>query len=226
MPPKKKKNGKKRAVIGERSAPRIRLGDVRLGDIGNWAMDGYRAIRKAFNTEVKKFDASGSGTPGTTGLVAPLSLVTQGDGFANRDGQGIRAIGLEIRTRAAISLNNAGGYDSYRLLVFADTENQGATPAITDLLESSNALSSFNHATCRQRFVILWDHYCAMSLVGANSCRTHVMKDELDIHLRYNGTTGTVADLREGNLFILFLPEENSNPSFFSYYSRVSYVDN
>lgn len=196
-----------------------------IGDIGNLLVDaGVAAARRFLNVEVHQFDNQpGTLTPGAAGTIGPISYIAQGDDYNNRQGNSVRTVSIETRLTVYVT---AGGFqDNMRYILFADMENAGATPAVTDVLEAASPRSPFNHLNTK-RFVILHDEIISVSTVG-NATQSRVIKQPLDVHLFFSAAAGAVASGREGALhFLLVADVTGATPSTALHHSRVSFIDN
>jgi len=193
-----------------------------IGDIGSLLMEAAGAVRYTLNAEVKRFDLiTGGFAPGAGGNVSVLSLVTLGDDYNNRDGHSLRTVALEARW--SYQMNAAAVSDLLRVIIFADMECAGAAPTVATVLEGANPLSLFQHDNVG-RFVVLHDQLIDTSAVRVTM--EGVIKLPLDVHIKYQSAAGTVADCREGNLFVLTVAREAVNTGTFSLISRLSFLDN
>ncbi len=222
MPKASKKPSHAKKMSTRVQKGKSRLAQVTLGDLGSALSQGWEGLKEVlpWNEETKLLDTVNAASPGTAGAVYGLSLIAQGDDYQSRDGNSVRALGLE--TRIAMILDAAARYDLVRCVVVVDHENRGATPAVTDILEAGSWNSQFNHDNL-ERFEVLHDKIYQIS--SSSSPVTHdTMKIVLGQHIRFSGAGG--AATKEGSLWILFQPQENALPSQVSHKSRLSYVDN
>ena len=218
----KKSSGKRAAGINRR-----RLGDLTLGDLGQYAVDGVSAVKElaslAWNVEAKRLDTMVQFSTDATGTITAVSALAQGSDYFNRDGDSVRAEALEVR--ATFIQNNTNTYDFLRVIWFVDTECRGALPLFADLLETASATRSpLNHLGLK-RFVILRD-----SLLSRDTSEglTHVWHEKIPLshHVHFAGTGATAATLYEGNMFVAVLADQNTNKGTFTFYSRFTFVDN
>lgn len=209
-----------------RKTPLQRLANVSVGDVGTFLWDAAGVVRKLVNTEQKKFDYNFGGEAALTaaGSVICLSNIIQGDGYQNRDGRSVRANALEARIH--LRLDPAVGlYEKVRLIAFIDMENAGAVPAVTDVLEYAGPLSCFKN-TNLERFIPILDQVHELDTYNGES-RTIVIKQAIDLHLKWRGEAGTAADLAEGHIMFLAIKyTATANRAFLDHSWRVSFVDN
>ena len=216
--PKPKKKGKKSTALG-------RLSTVTIGDVGELLSEGASKLRRFLNVETKRFDQALGFTANTVaGLVTPLSPIAEGADYNARDGRSIKAIAHELRLTAKLDPAKAL-FDLVRVVVFADMENPGATPAVLDVLQSAAVDGMFN-ADNLKRFLIYHDEVLTLDTYNGESA-VRVIKLALDHHIRFRGTTGAAASMAEGNLFVMWIGlSAVASTSFTAVNSRVSFVDN
>ncbi len=219
---KKMSTGKKGA---RRKSAMSKLSKVTIGDIGEVIAEAAGPIRRFFNVEAKRFDTTvASSANSTAGGVACLTLIPQGGDYNERDGRSVRANAFEARFDLTLDPAKALT-DSVRLIVFSDLENPGATPAVTDVLQSASVLAPFN-ANNLKRFLVFEDREVVLDTY-AGQRRILVIKHQIDQHLRYRGTTGAIASAAEGALFYLVISSSAvASTSATAVMSRVTYVDN
>ncbi len=213
-----KKKKPKRTLAGQ-------VAEMKIGDLGSYLMEAAGTIRRVMNVECKRFDnISPRAALSTSGTMACLSFIPLGDNYNQRDGRSIRTMGLEMRIvnelDPAVTLK-----DLVRTVVFADLENAGSAPAVTDLLTTAHPMATFN-VNNLARFIPVWDNLEAVETY-TTEYRTHTLKLPLDEHIRFRGDGATAADQAEGSLWLCVIKlSATANSSFQTLYSRLSYVDN
>lgn len=223
MPPKKFKKPMGRAKV-PRSALQ-RLSKVSIGDIGSFLGEAAGVARRLLNVEVKRFDTSiGSTSNSTGGVGGCLTLIAEGDDYNNRDARSLRTVALEARV--TVTLDPAKALtDTIRLIMYADSENQGANPAAVDVLQAATPTSPFNADTL-QRFTVFHDEVFSLDTY-AGQVAVRDLKIPLDVHIRFRGVAGAVASCAENNLFYLIVSRSAvAATSAFTIDSRLSFVDN
>ncbi len=202
-----------------------RLSAVTIGDIGEVIAEAAGPLRRFLNVETKRFDTVvASSANSTAGGVACLSLIAEGGDYNNRDGRSVRACAFEARVDMRLDPAKALA-DTVRFVLFSDLENQGANPAVTDVLTAADPQSTFN-ADNLKRFLVFEDIYVSLDTY-AGQRKVLSIKLPIDQHLRYRGATGAIASAAEGNLFYLVLSSSAvASTSFTAVTSRVSFVDN
>lgn len=184
-----------------------------------WSMAKY--IKSLINVEKKFFDYTNSGTVPNTITCASITSTTQGDTYANRDGNLIKAKSLLVK--CLLDMSSSATDTNVRLIVFKDNEQAGTTPTAAELLEvttsPTNLISPLNHINGK-RFNILIDKEFAMSINGK---RQYMFERYIDLshHIKYadNG-------LKEGNIFWCIVSNEATNVPSHNFYSRLRFVDN
>jgi len=204
-----------------------RLANVRVGDVAQLAGEAWAAARNVmplFNVEFKRNDTYIAPVqPTLVGRVDCLSAIAQGVGPDQRDGISIKGVSLELRFYVLQSVIP----DLFRVVCFIDHENQGVAPAPTDVLESSGGnaypIAPFNKLNL-ERFEILHDALLNLSPTG-EQLHHQIMRLVLrDQHCRYSGPLSS--STREGNIYLMVVGNANVNATYYSTWSRYSYVDN
>lgn len=225
-PKSKKGSGKRRG--GNSILDRIKR--MSIGDVGSTAFGAFSAVGTytGFNSEVKAIETSGTTTAVAAGTITPLSLIAQGSNYNNRDGDSIRAHGLEFRYQIA---NYVGGRNVGRLILFQDSECRGSVPAVADLMSTSTGnyapLSPWNYFG-GPRFNILWDSGPIMvdGVTGGPSIWASTVEVPLKNHIEYVGTAGTITEQFENGLFVFMCSADAANGPTVVFTSRLHYIDN
>lgn len=161
-----------------------------------------------------------------TGAINLVSGVTAGDDVNQRSGNSILARSLYVNYDATV--NTTAGVNAtqiYRKIIFMDCDNQGVTPATSDVLQAvgnANAVNSPLNVDNVKRFKILYDKKHVLNGQGAE--RIQVKKYiPLYKHLRFSGTG---ANILENAIYELNISDVNVNdPTVQSYY-RLGFYDN
>lgn len=131
------------------------------------------AVLTSRSGEIKALVVSNAtGAPGgaalacnSTGSIIPLNLISAGSSFFNRIGRKVemKSLLLEINLNPVSAVRNCGA-DTLRILVVYDRQTNGATPAITDILQdteqngtNTTAPTSNINLNNRDRFQIIRD---------------------------------------------------------------------
>ncbi len=105
--------------------------------------------------------------------------------------------------------------DTVRLIIYLDKQCNGATIAVTDLLESDN-IHSFRNLSNSSRFVVLCDkihnvNYAGMASDGAGivsqaaTTNNYTWNKKCNIPIEYSSTTGAVGEIRSNNIGIMLV---------------------
>lgn len=184
-----------------------------------WAMAKY--VKSLVNVERKFYDVTFMNeAPPTTGLIYPLTQIAQGDTYATRDGNSVKAVSLFIRLTAV--LNSSADQTFMRLCIFKDNENNGTTPAVADLLESaSNYISPLLH-TNGTRFSVIKDH--TINLTKEINAKQYKSFIRIPHHIKFSGSAGT--DTKEGNIYLLLMSDQATNLPVVDFTTRLRFIDN
>jgi hypothetical protein len=232
MPGKKKQSKKGGRAKNGKGSLVDRLKSIRLGDLGEAIGGAWEGIGRltGWNEEIKRFDTSATAQAATNaGALFNLTQMAQGVDYNQRDGLSVRLLGMETDiTFISSATQNA----SVRLIALLDLDNQGATPAVADVVEgallaTTNAVNAKFEHTNTERFVILYDEHLPITLApSAASIQTRKLRIPLGTHCRYSAAAGAVASGREGQVFLMFIGSTAANHSTFDFSNRVAYVDN
>ncbi|CAN8138855.1 Coat protein (modular protein) [uncultured Thiomicrorhabdus sp.] len=194
----------------------------RIGNGGGiYRKAGYYGRYRRPAQELKWFDtAKSAATVASTGVIWEDSInhLTQGAGESARIGR--KATLTAVNFRAVVQLNDTTTVgntdDGMRIILYVDSQTNGAAPAITDILETAEYLS-FNTLVNTGRFRILMDKYIDISATagaynGASETSMQVAKTvtfykRCQIPLEFDGATGAIAELRTNNVGILAITD-------------------
>lgn len=190
---------------------------------------GVRQLKKVVHPETWEFDTSGVGqNPSFTPVITPLTALAQGDADGDRSGLSIYAKWIRLSYIAFANETNTTP-QALRVMVFIDTSQNGATPAATDVLTVSGSLNVINSPQNQNnipRFKVLYDkmHWLAND---SNQALVQRRMIKIDRRVNYLGTSAASASLGKGTVYLLFVSSNSAQdqPSF-SYYSRLTYLDN
>lgn len=171
------------------------------------------SVRRA-RGELKVNDiASGVYAGDTAGTVTLLNGIAQGDDFNNRTGRKITMKSIYIRGFVAPA-DDSSGPNLARLIVFYDSQSNGTTPTITQVLTASSSVSHLNLDN-RDRFKILHDSQYVQGHIDntatqsfAQSPGPHPIKVYIRIpkayqNTTYNNTGATAGVVATGGLWML-----------------------
>lgn len=119
--------------------------------------------------ELKSLDVPfGTVTLDSTGSVTALNLIRAGSSYFNRIGRKIEMQSIRL-VAEVLPLRTIAAQDYIRILIIYDRQTNGALPAITDILQTTdqagaNSTTSFSglNLNNRDRFVVLRDHHVTL----------------------------------------------------------------
>jgi len=176
--------------------------------------------------ELKYTNPITTGSYSAAGIMYSITqTVTQGDSAQQRDGNSINLKSIEFVWQS--QLNTSANFDWARLVIFIDTQNTGADPAVSQLLMS--AVSGAPHERfvfITKRYRVLFDEVVTLTNSGSNKI-THI-KHKLklkDHHVEYLGTTNAQASNGPGAVYALLLADASVNFSAYSLNVALKYYD-
>lgn len=229
---KRKRNGYKGVTRRSNRPYRPTKGYVRTG--------GYYGRFAGKNAEKKFFDTTrASHIPAQAGTISNLSLnlIPQGTTESQRIGRKcvIKSLFIKgyILSNATSDENKTS--DRMRIIVYQDKQCNGATAAVTDILETA-AINSFRNLAESGRFKILKDKTYVTGSPGGSYNGTNdlwaakyvnlrINFANLNIPLEFNSTTGAITEIRSNNIGILALSELGTPSQTLAYTARVRFSD-
>ena len=187
-----------------------------------------RAVRQmiASSKEIKSTAVATSFINTVAGSVVALTQAcSQGDNINNRSGDVIfpSMIHMNLSLLSGVASTNS----LHRVVVFQDMFNQGAIPAVGDVLESGVYNGTYTLVLRQQkRFKILYDKM--HGVVGqAESAATHLqLKLKLKGAIKYNGAANVAASNGPGAIFFLTLTDSVVvSTALVSFYANTFYTD-
>lgn len=218
--------GPKKAKVG---------GDYQLG----------REMPRQPRAELKAFDLAQTTSTFTNAAITLnlLNIVAVGTEFYNRIGRKMYMKSVHIRgfvKNTATAVQDVG-----RIIVFYDSNPNGAAPVLADILQDANgaaastATSEIN-LNNRARFKIIRDHQIIFPSVTFNAgVLTNQAFQETDNQMNIDmfiklkgletmfnaGAAGTIADITTGALFVGFIANNNNGLWSCTFGSRLRYYD-
>lgn len=184
-------------------------------------------IKKLMNVEFKFHDVQNTVTAITrTPNIIQLTNIPQGDTSESRDGAQIKITRLTIKY--IISGSPSSVFTWVRVMLVHDKQTNQAIYTDSDLLQDVSAFDSLvsaNNLDNKYRFRVLYNKVHRFSNVGNNSSYSEIMKD-LDMRIRFDNSTSTIADLTSSSLSLVFISNEDTNSPLLTLFSRIRYVDN
>lgn len=192
--------------------PFVRGADRVGGYYGRYA--GRDAELKFFDLEINDAVVAGGG-----GLTDSINKIDAGTGKSQRIGRKCTIRQIHVRYEMNIPEFDASATpeapDTLRFIVYMDKQANGATAAVTDILETANWLS-FRNLANSGRFQILVDKNHSLNYGGLASDNAGVVSSGLiqrsftwskmcNIPLEFNGVTGAIGEIRSNNVGVLVI---------------------
>lgn len=187
----------------------------------------YKLARYAvsmLNTEMKKIDETASVTYNTAGTFRLLNGSIRGNSDDNRIGTQIRVKNCYLRLK--FNKNASATATQIRYILFIDTQSNGASPTVANLLEvaASPMISPLNTDNGK-RFNVILDRVVNLNTDRPEAFRKHFLKP--DFKTEYNsGSVGNITDISTNALQLLIISDEATNTPTVGSYSRIRFVDN
>ncbi len=170
------------------------------------------------------------------GNIAEDSIFGIAQGVTESTRIGRKAVIRAINWRFNIELLAAAlatGTETVRVILYQDKQCNGATAAITDVVESNN-FQSFNNLANKGRFRTLMDrtyslnHHAATGDGAANDAVPFTINDSFyykcTMPVEYDSTTGAITEIRSNNVGVLLLSDIGDLAGFTSK-MRVRFTD-
>ncbi len=218
-----------------KSRRRFRRGRDRTGGYyGRFSTNGHRGAELKFHD--LDIDDAAIAVGGTISQDS-INLIAQGVTESTRIGRkcNIRNIGWKFELQLAEVDGGANPLDpdTVRVILYLDKQANGATAAVTDILES-NDYQSFNNLANKSRFRTLMDRTYELNTPAgggngttsdwASSLITDSFYKKCSIPIEYDATTGAITEIRSNNIGVLLL-SRNGLVAFRSK-MRVRFSDN
>lgn len=202
---------------------------------------GYYGRYSGPSPELKFFDSVlADSTLAQNGTIFPsINLIEQGITESSRIGRRCTIVQINWRFRLSLAAVDAvavpGFGQSFRILMYVDKQTNGATAAITDILEFDHWLS-FRNLANTSRFQILYDRttrldYKTLASDGAGVVSSaQVFADKTffkkcHIPLEFDGTSGAITEIRSNNIGVLIMTAENTTTSGINGRLRLRFSD-
>ncbi len=169
----------------------------------------------------------------TAGLIEDSIVhIAQGTNETERVGRSITVTNIHVNALPFLNAHATISSDLGRYILYVDHQCNGATAAVTDILEAATILRHRNLAN-NTRFTVLMDKKIVITSTvrdTTNNLDEEAYKyfefhwsDPKGIKIEYNGTTGLIAQIRQNNIGVLWI-NEKGNMSVKSMI-RVRYTD-
>lgn len=158
--------------------------------------------------------------------------MSQGDADGTREGDRIGLRNIDHRSKWVLNSGTHIASSTCRELFFIDTQNAGATPAVTDVLQAQDVNSPRNWDN-RLRFKIISDRRFVINAgvygdgtgAPAEKIRQFKKRYKTGHTVMYTGNAGTVADLRKGAVFVMQLSDSpDTNKVNINSYTRIIFT--
>jgi len=215
---KKTKGGRAKQLVDGKYSGYISAGVAAIP----YLIKSVRLLKQLVNSEEHYIDIASNATYNNTGTIVYLSSVAVGDTDVTRTGN--KVLFKDIIFRFNLYGNNAQPNTTTRVILFIDKENDGVLPNVTDVLMSASPLAPVN-INFSKRYVILKTWLVTFSNTGKNDFSSKCYKI-LNFHGNWDGTSNTIADAKENQIFALILSDTSSSNPGYSLYSRIKFYDN
>lgn len=186
------------------------------------------------DTQLKIIDTGvvANGAPPTTGNINYLNSLAQGTDYNQRIGREIIMDSLWLLWTSFPTTTSAPTGDIHRIILLYDTQPNGSTVNVTDILASANYNSPYNF-NYRDRFIIMEDKffeleanaYTAGALTQGNPAPiTDLTERRLDLTSVFNANSAAIpGGIQSGALLLLTISQNAIYSSNFN--SRVFFFD-
>ncbi len=213
---------RRRKDLGRRIAGKIRSHFLRTSRKGFSRTSGYYGRFAGTGAELKFHDLDiddASVAQNGTIIQSSCCLIAQGVTESTRVGRRatIRSINWRFSFTLTSTTDLTACQDVVRLILYVDKQCNGATAAITDILESDN-YQSFNNLANKSRFRTLMDRTYDLSPTAAGGDGTSNDTAEVTIHdsyyktcalpIEWDSTTGAITEIRSNNIGVLIVSKE------------------
>ncbi len=183
-------------------------------------------IKKLMNVEFKFHDVQTTTTLNDAPAIIQLTNIPQGDTDQSRDGAQVKLTRLSIKY--TIAMNASANASHVRVMLVHDKQTNQAIYAATDLLSDvtvNDSIVSQLNLDNKYRFHVLYNRVHNFSVTGKQLTYQEVNK-EIDMRLRFDNSTPSIADLTSSSLSLLFVSNEPTNQPSLTLFARLRYVDN
>lgn len=181
------------------------------------------------------------GVPTTAGRVDPIQtfMITQGSTDSTREGNHLQIDKLYLRGRAVLPDDQRSAV--FRVIVFRDSQTNGASPAYSDILVSTNPFAGYNGDNVNKvggrRFRILFDTLFTInsgsSHADAGATPTAIKSTETKriiqrsfkgpFNVHFDASAGAITDIVSGEIFVLSISDNNT--AIVQFTSQIKFID-
>lgn len=196
-------------------------------NVDKWQTRQIKEIKKNLAPERKVNDVSSDYTADNTAwYVLPLSLMSQGDEYNQRNGRKVRA--QSIFVRGQVKINPGATSTTVRMILFWDRSSNGQAPNPSDVMQTNADLQSpLDVDNCGTRFIVLADRTFDLSINGTRVKSFKIFRKVRHL-ITYNGDDNTAPNLTNGHLYLMWLSNETDaadKRAELNLWSRFSFFD-
>lgn len=181
-----------------------------------------KRLENQVSGERKFVDVNTSTTVDAVGFISYISAIAIGDDTTDREGRQIKP--LYYHCNCDFQMNASATRTFLRMILFQDTECQGATPAVTDVITANAVNAQYNLLTGKGRFKFLMDKLFAFD--SANIAKVDKSSCKVPLKIMFDGTGATSASAGKNALFCLFISDQVTNTPQVNVRHRLRFVDN
>lgn len=189
---------------------------------------GYYGRFTASGNELKFYDVAVSdGAISASGAIlasGSINNIAQDTTESTRIGRACTLTSFHMRWTVKVPYVNDAALpsngDSVRMIIYIDKQCNGATAAVTDILETAD-IHSFRNLANSNRFRVLSDKITLLNYTnitseapGTVTCHAYskemTMNKTVNIPLEFNGITGALTEIRSNNVGILLISENGA----------------
>ncbi len=193
--------------------------------------NGHKQELKFFDTDITDVAIAVNGTI----LADSVNEIPQGVTESERIGRKctIHSINWRINLRLNQKADLLAASNTVRLILYLDKQCNGATAAVTDILEVDN-YQSFNNLANKSRFRTLMDRTYELNASAASGNGTandfgsvninDTLFKKVNIPIELDAAVGAITEIRSNNIGVLILSKENDTCTFDST-MRIRFTD-
>jgi hypothetical protein len=158
--------------------------------------------------------------PNTSGGTFMVSSIAQGDTIQERTGNCINLHRI-LRNVVYTMTTNC----TIRIVLYRDRFNEGAFPAVNEVLENQDVTSPYNfqNVVQRKRFIILHDESQNFT-TGGKLTHTSMKSIPHTCKVYYSGATAAITNMKANNIFMIVISDQ-ATPGSINYTTQVQFTD-
>jgi len=176
--------------------------------------------------EFKLLDTYQNAAVSSSGTFVLCNGMQRGDHSYQRDGNAIKC--MSIRCRALAQLHSSATKTVVRRIVFLNKSPQGGSPSLGGLIENSTMPGwfAFKNPNCIGDIIILSDDTITLDTYEPiKYFPDYYKKLTLKTHFNDNTDTGTITDILEGAVYVLYVSSEATNTPDIDGMHRLRFLD-